>query len=437
MESSGISGNSVRKGDQLPIGRALGLHWDADSDTLLFKVVPTNKPPTKRGILSMVSSLFDPLGFVSPFILPVKVLLQELWRMGIQWDERVLEPLLTQWHRWVESLLFVAKIKIPRCFRNPFHSSITNIQLQYFSDACNHGYAAVSYLRLVDDQGNVHCAFVMGKTRNTLLKQWSVPRLELQAAVISTRLHVLIHDELDLPVHSVTFWSDSLTVLYYITNEKRRFKPFIANRVTEIHDVSAPEQWRHVSTSLNPAWAWAWETLIRSVRKSMRGILGNQNALVSLETLRTMYAEVVTILNSRPLTPSSDDPSDCEPLTPSHLLLQRRNLVLPPGSFVREDLYRRKQWRQAQFLADCFWKRGIREYVPALQQRQKWVREKGNLAIGDLVLVVDDNSPRGRWLIGRVIKTFPGPDDRVRVAEIKTSTLTRQISKLCLLEEAG
>ena len=67
------------------------------------------------------------------------------------------------------------------------------------------------------------------------------------------------------------------------------------------------------------------------------------------------------------------------------------------------------------------------------------MREKGNLVIGDLVLVVDDNSPRGRWLLGRVIKTFPGPDDRVRVAEIKTSTstLTRPISKLCLLEEAA
>ena len=85
--------------DQLPVGRALGLHWDADSDTFLFKVVPTNKPPTKRGILSTVSSLFDPLGFMGPFILSVKVLLQELWRMGIQWDERVPEPQLTQWHR--------------------------------------------------------------------------------------------------------------------------------------------------------------------------------------------------------------------------------------------------------------------------------------------------------------------------------------------------
>ena len=103
-----------------------------------------------------MSSLFDPLGFLSPFILPVKVLLQELWRMEIQWDERVLEPLLTQWHRWVESLPLVAKIKIPRCFRNPSHATTPSVQLHYFSDASNHGYAAVSYLRLADDQRRVH-----------------------------------------------------------------------------------------------------------------------------------------------------------------------------------------------------------------------------------------------------------------------------------------
>ena len=92
--------------DQLPVGRA-------DSDTLLFKVVPTDKPPTKRGILSTVSSLFDPFGFMGPFILLVKVLLQELWRMGIQ---------LTQWHRWKESLPLVAKIRIPRkSFSRHYH----------------------------------------------------------------------------------------------------------------------------------------------------------------------------------------------------------------------------------------------------------------------------------------------------------------------------
>lgn len=93
-----------------------------------------------------------------------------------------------------------------------------------------------------------------------------------------------------------------------------------------------------------------WERLIRSIRKIMKAILGSQSALIGLEALRTVFVEVVTILNSHPLTPSSDDPSDPEPLTPNHLLLQRKHLALPPGLFVHEDLYRRKQWRRAQFL---------------------------------------------------------------------------------------
>ena len=102
----------------------------------------------------------------------------------------------------------------------------------------------------------------------------------------------------------------------------------------------------------------------------MKAVLGAPNAFLGLETLRTVFAKVVTILNSRPLTPVSDDQSDYEPLTPSHFLLQWQNFALPPGCFEREDLYRRKQWRRAHFLADCFWKRWIQEYIPTLQQRQ-------------------------------------------------------------------
>ena len=93
----------------------------------------------------------------------------------------------------------------------------------------------------------------MGKTCNSPLKQWSIPRLELQSALVATRLHLLIRDELDIPLQGVKFWTDSLTTLQYITNEKRRFKPFVANRVNEIHEASNPQQWRHVPTSLNPA----------------------------------------------------------------------------------------------------------------------------------------------------------------------------------------
>ena len=86
----------------------------------------------------------------------------------------------------------------------------------------------------------------------------------------------------------------------------------------------------------------------------MNGFLGDRGALSGLEILRNVFAEVMSILNSLPMCPASDDPNDMEALTPSHLLLRRRNLVVPPGVFIKEELYTCKQWRHAQFLVDCF-----------------------------------------------------------------------------------
>ncbi len=179
-----------------------------------------------------------------------------------------------------------------------------------------------------------------------------------------------------------------------------------------------------------------WERLIRGVKRSLKAILGRN--LVKEEVLRTVLSEAQGIANSRPLCPNSDDPRDMEPLTPSHLLLQRPAINLPTGNFDEADLYSRKTWRQSQDLSDHFWKRWLHEYLPTLQQRQKWLRPQRNLAVNDLVILVDENVPRGHWLLGRVTKVFPGRDGLVRVAEVKTKTniLKRPISKLCFLEAA-
>ena len=170
----------------------------------------------------------------------------------------------------------------------------------------------------------------------------------------------------------------------------------------------------------------------------MKAIFGHPHAFVTRETLRTVFAEVVGILNSRPLCRSSDDPSDREPITPSHLLQQRQGMSLPLGAFQNEDLHSRKQWRRGQLLSNHFWTRWQREYLPLLQDRKKWIQKRRNLAVNDLVLVVTENAPRGHWLLGRVTRVSPGQDGLVRTAEVKTknSILLRPISKLCLLEES-
>lgn len=122
-----------------------------------------------------------------------------------------------------------------------------------------------------------------------------------------------------------------------------------------------------------------WERLIRSTRRALKAILGQ--SLVDEEVLPTVLTEVESILNSRPLCAASDDPNDCEPLTPNHLLLQRAVCTLPPGSFVKEDIFARKKWRHVQILADHFWKRWLRvrpsltgetEMAQTLPERRSW-----------------------------------------------------------------
>ena len=151
-----------------------------------------------------------------------------------------------------------------------------------------------------------------------------------------------------------------------------------------------------------------------------------------------MFAEAAGILNSRPLCSCSEDPNDCEPITPSHLLQQGQGLAVPPDLLNDSEIYSRKQWRRAQVLASHFWARWVRKYLPLLQERKKWIMKKRNLRVNDLVLLVDATQPRGHWNLGGVTKVFFGADDLVRTTEVKTktSTFVRPISKLCLLEEA-
>ena len=196
----------------------------------------------------------------------------------------------------------------------------------------------------------------------------------------------------------------------------------------------------------------AWERMIRSVRQILKALLKEQ--VVNDEVLSTVVTEATNILNSRPLTRNSDDPTDEEPLTPNHLLQLRPCTSLPPGIFEEEDLYCRRQWRQAQFLANLFWKRWIKEYLPTLQERKKWNEPKENLKVGDVVLLMDENFPRGQWPLARVLEVFTSDDGLVRPAAVKTSctvtthakrqkkrevkttttVLKRPITKLCRLE---
>ena len=179
-----------------------------------------------------------------------------------------------------------------------------------------------------------------------------------------------------------------------------------------------------------------WERCIRSVRKVFNAVLKEQT--LTDESLQTLMCEVEAVINSRPLTTVSSDPKDLEPLTPNHLLQLREPSTVPPGEFSQSDIYSRKRWRQVQYLSDVFWRRWIREYLPCLQERQKWFHQQRNVSVGDIVLVVDEHSPRKSWSLGRVVEVYPDTGGFVRSVKLVTrsSTLVRPISKLCLVEGA-
>jgi hypothetical protein len=179
-----------------------------------------------------------------------------------------------------------------------------------------------------------------------------------------------------------------------------------------------------------------WERQIRAVRRALDGLTQERHRL-SDEGLHTLMCEVEAILNSRPVTPVSDDSTDLEALTPNHLLLGRRYAQLPPGQFGNEDIYKR-MWRQVQHLANVFWSRWMKEYIPMLQKRQKWHTRKYNIKQDDFVMLVDENSPRNQWITGRIIEVHTGKDGLVRSAIIKTrsGSYTRPVNKIVLLEKA-
>lgn len=794
--------------DNLPVERVLGVQWCVQSDVFKFKITLKDRPLTRRGILSIVSSVYDPLGILAPVVLKAKKILQDLCRRKMGWDETVPDSIVQEWISWIQDLQKLENFKVDRCYKPANFGTAASAQLHHFADACEDGYGTVSYLLLHNKNGEAHCGFVMGKARVAPLKLATIPRMELTAATMASRMDTMLRKELQMELTDSIFWTDSTSVLKYINNKTTRFRTFVSNRISQIGKVSHALQWRYVNTINNPAdmasrglsvntflrkqtwvsgpqfllgpqeewpknpdgldeispkdceirsttvnavqitseevdpitrlihyyssWshlkravAWmlrlkgllldpsrkkkqnkrltveelasaetiiicfcqkksygdeishlrkgmnvkrtshihklnpilenkilrvggrlsraampeeikhpvivpknshisnlilhhihqevghggrnhmlsklrqkywipsatvsirkivsrcvtcrrinappgqqqmadlpldrvspdeppftyvgvdyfgpfgvkrgrsvvkrygviftclairaihiemassldtdsfisalrrfaarrgqvkelrsdngtnfvgaqrelkeaiegwnqgqihnsllqkginwifhppagshhggVWERLIRSIRKVLNSTLNMQN--LDEEGLQTVLCEAEAILNSRPITKASTDPNDLEALTPNHLLLLKTMPSLPPGQFQKEDIYARRRWRQVQYMSELFWKRWIKEYLPQLQERQKWSRLRRNFKLGDIVIIIDDSAPRNSWPLGKIVETTLDKKGLVRSLRIKTKTgyLTRPINKVCLLQEA-
>jgi len=218
--------------------------WNVQDDCFMFRMSQKKAPLTRRGLLSTVCSIYDPLEFISPLTLVAKKLMQDLTRKKLGWDEPLPKKELSEWTRWSDDLVKVESVRVQRC---------VCYQLHHFADASCTACGVVTYLRAEEPDGKTTCSLFMAKSRLAPVKTVTLPRLELMSATLAVKVDQLMQRELDIPLAKSVFWTDSTNMLQYISNEHKRFHTFVANRLAAIRDYSSPEQLRHVSSQENVA----------------------------------------------------------------------------------------------------------------------------------------------------------------------------------------
>ncbi|KAG1653031.1 Pro-Pol polyprotein [Nymphon striatum] len=531
---------------ELPQDRALGVKWNPNNDSFYFEPKSIVRPCTRRGIISVVSSVFDPLGFLNPVVIVGKMIFQELTKLRLGWDDAIPNHIENKWVDWSNELPSLGNLQILRHVTPSGDTQLDTVHLHHFCDASLLAYGVVTYVRISDISGklttfkeeyislskgesikktsslfkldpiiqdNLIC--VGGRLRHSNLSHQSkhpviVPKDPGLGKLIVFDVHAKGHTGVEYVLSKIRekYWiirarplikkvlRECFTCkLFYkeVSSQKMAdlpidrlepgspfmnvgtdcFGPFQVKRgramvkrygclftcltiravhIEVLHSLDASSfinafqrfvarrgmtrlvrsdngtnfkgaknelienymlkneiqiQWKF-NTPLAPHHGGVWERQIRSIKKILT-VIANGQLTMDEEQLSTFLCVTESIINSRPITHNSDDARDFKALTPNHLLLLR-NGPQPLGNFTSADnLYRRK-WKQIQWLAELFWKRWIREYVPNLQIRSNCETAKENIRLDDLVLLVNAQAPRSVWPMGRVVEAITGPD---------------------------
>ena len=225
------------KCQELPVAnefaKVLGLEWSRGQDS--FRLTMSDFPSvailTKRSLTSDIARILDVLGWFSPAIIQLKIMLQRLWETKIDWDDPVPNDIEDTWRSWRAELPMIENLLIPRCYVTKCHDP-GHLQIHGFRDPSENAYTAVVYLRSTSQDYVVHTSLVIAKTKVAPIKRLSIPRLELCGAVLATKL--LHHASKILGIDDIYAWTDSTVVLGWLQGNPRRFKPFVGNRVSEI-----------------------------------------------------------------------------------------------------------------------------------------------------------------------------------------------------------
>ncbi|XP_062704057.1 uncharacterized protein LOC134286461 [Aedes albopictus] len=183
----------------------------------------------------------------------------------------------------------------------------------------------------------------------------------------------------------------------------------------------------------SPNFGGLWEAAVKSFKNCFKKIIGTRTLLY--DEMQTVLTQIEAVLNSRPLTPLSNDPGDFEALTPRHFLVQRPLTAIAEPDLENVAANRLSVWQRAQDYGQLLWKKWSTLYLSDLHNRTKWTRQRDNIAVGTMVLLMDERLPPLKWNLGRVTEVFRGSDDNIRVVDVRTANgvFRRAISKICVL----
>ena len=253
--------------------KALGLLWDSSLDVMSPAIYSDSaSSPTKRGLTSAIFKSYDVLGWISPTVLQMKMLIQGLWTNGTGWDDAASQADWQTYQAWKDELPILTAKRIDRCYTKP---GCTTVSLHGFADASMKAYGAVVYCRATYPDREPTISLVASKTK--LVKKPkkkkdkeksegkkeledtppetsnSIHRLELCAALLLAKLISKLGKLLDIPPANWVAWSDSSTVLAWLDGNSRSQPIYETNRVRQTLELTAPSIWHYVPTLTNPA----------------------------------------------------------------------------------------------------------------------------------------------------------------------------------------
>lgn len=242
---------TLKIGDEDSV-KSLGLEWRPIADKFNFTIITKsrNNKLTKRIILSDLNRIFDPLGFLAPVLIRGKIFLQQLWATKLDWDSKLSQEIENKWINFYNSLEQLKYCAIPR---KVIPSIADEIEMHGFCDASEQAYGACIYVRSKDQDGNWHARLLCAKNRVAPLKGSTIPRLELNGALLLASLAHKVSESWSVSLRNFKLWTDSTVVLGWLNAQTTRLKTYVLNRVNQILELTQIGQWHHVRTDENPA----------------------------------------------------------------------------------------------------------------------------------------------------------------------------------------